>query len=81
MRSPGFTAEASLGGRSSPLRGRLGHRDHDRSLLSPQKRDCSDDGLLCYDCDFSGCYCDWYFDDVYIVSADYCSERRTRRGR
>jgi len=79
MRTPGFTAEASVGNRSLSPRGRLSHRDHDRSLLSPQKRDCSDDGLLCYECDFSGCYCDWYFDDVYIVSADYCNDNRTRR--
>ena len=79
MRSPGFTAEASLTDRSSHPRGRLGHPDRDRSLLSPQKRDCSDDGLLCYECDFSGCYCDWYFNDAYIVSADYCSDKGTRR--
>jgi hypothetical protein len=79
MRSPGFTAEASLAGRRAPLHGRLGRRDHDRSLLSPQKRDCSDDGQLCYECDSSGCYCDWYFGDAYIVSTDYCSDKRIRR--
>jgi hypothetical protein len=61
------------------LRGRFGRHDHDRSLLSPQKRDCSDDGQLCYECDFTGCYCDWYFNDVYIVSADYCSNKRIKR--
>ena len=79
MTAPGFTAEASLGGRAARYGGRAGPSAADPSALTPQTRwgECSDGNpSLCYFCDDSnGCGCDWYYGSAYVVSSD-CGSRR-----
>ena len=74
MATPGFTAAAALGpSRRSYSRSFRASRS-DAHLLTPQQfsKDCSDDGHLCYECDDTDCVCDWFWDDDFIVTADYC---------
>lgn len=75
MATPGFTAEAALGRSHRGYRRPFRAGRSDTHLLAPQQgnfSDCSDDGHLCYDCfdDGVGCFCDWYWDDHFVVSSD-----------
>ncbi len=80
MGLPGFTAEAALRHSSRNYRSAPAARLTTRSAasaLTPQSGwwDCSDDGLLCYECDdIDGCFCDWFYGDAWIVTTD-CGSR------
>jgi hypothetical protein len=74
MALPGFTAELAVGS-SGRSYGRSQHPGHGGArLLTPQEdfSDCSEDGVVCYDCydDGAGCGCDWYISGHYVVSSD-----------
>ncbi len=86
MRMPGFTAEAALGPSVHKYRGLNSSDIISAQVITPQDAevDCSEDGHLCYYCEYSDAYphsgpanyCDYFWDGKYIVTTTPAYLRR-----